>query len=204
MAEDLVGNSLMETPYKWSFTTVAYKAYLPLALNNYVVAPDLVVERIVATENNVQVVIKNQGSATVVNNFWVDVYIDPDPAPTHAGQIWPDVADEGLVWGVTADLAPGETLTLTVGGDYYSVIYSDVTWPLAAGTEVYAHVDSYHPENAYGNVLEIHEIRGEPYNNIEHVTVPSGSLGASTLTEPPIKSGRLIPPLADLPPRPRR
>ena len=63
----------------------------------------------------------NQGDAYVTDEFWVDVYINPDPAPTAVNQIWEDLADEGLVWGVTAGalpLAPGEAITLTVGGDH--------------------------------------------------------------------------------------
>jgi hypothetical protein len=204
-AGDPAGNALDTAPYGWRFTTAAHRVYIPLALNAHVVAPDLVVERIIATGNDVQVVIKNQGNGTAVENFWVDVYIDPDPVPSHVGQIWPDLAEQGLVWGVSADLAPGEVLTLTVGGDYYSIIYSEViTWPLPAGTQVYAHVDSYHPDNTYGNVLETDEIWGEPYNNIDHVTVPSGDPGTDALAEPSIESDRLIAPLSELPPRPDR
>jgi uncharacterized repeat protein (TIGR01451 family) len=202
-ARDAAGNSLAEAPYEWSFTTVAHKVYLPIVSRGYVVAPDLAVEHIVAIENDIQVVIRNQGNKTAVENFWVDVYIDPDPAPTQVNQPWPDLANQGLVWGVSADLAPGEVLTLIIDGDYYSAIYSDVTWPLAMGTQVYAQVDSYSFENTYGNVLEIDEIRGEPYNNIAHVTVPSGGSDTSPLPEPPTTGERLITPLADLPPRPK-
>ncbi len=78
------------------------------------------------------------------------------------------LGDEGLVWGVTAaalPLAPGEEITLTVGDAYFWAEYSHVDWPLPPGTPVYAQVDSA-GEGAYGGVLEVHEIRGEPYNNI--------------------------------------
>jgi uncharacterized repeat protein (TIGR01451 family) len=205
-AGDPAGNSLAQAPHEWSFTTAAYRVYLPLVIRAHVVAPDLVVERIIATENDTQVVIKNQGNETVVDNFWVDVYIDPDPAPTHVNQLWSDLAAQGLVWGVSADLAPGEVLTLTVNGDYYNSTYSDVTWPLTTGTEVYAQVDSYSSDNTYGNIREIDEIRGEPYNNIGHVTVPAGSssTNADSTPELAIADGRLLTPSADLPPRPKR
>ena len=94
------------------------------------------------TGDGVQVVIKNQDSAPVNDEFWVDVYINPSPAPTTANQIWPDMAGEGLVWDVTAaalPLAPGDMLTLTVGDIYYVPEYSQVAWPLAEGTPVHAH-----------------------------------------------------------------
>jgi hypothetical protein len=39
------------------------------------------------TGDGVQVVIKNQDSAPVNDEFWVDVYINPSPAPTTANQI---------------------------------------------------------------------------------------------------------------------
>jgi hypothetical protein len=203
-AKDLAGNSLAEPPYTWRFATAAQRIYLPLVLNSYVVAPDLMVEQIIATENDIQVVIRNQGNEAAVENFWVDVYINPDPTPTQVNQTWPDLATQGLVWGVSADLAPGEALTLRINGDYYSALYSDVTLPLAVGTEVYAQVDSYSLANTYGNILEADEIRGEAYNNIAHTTVSSGNSGASVTTGPPVARGRLITPLADLPSRPNQ
>jgi hypothetical protein len=144
----------------WTF------ASLPLVMNDYVTAPDLVIERIIATENSIQVVIRNDGNVTVEESFWVDGYINPNPSPTQVNQSWPDVASQGLVWGVNADLEPGETLTLTVGGAYYKPAYSSVSWPLAVGTVVYAQVDSYNVGTTYGRVLENHEIRGEAYNNV--------------------------------------
>jgi ELWxxDGT repeat protein len=149
----------------WSLKWVAY-TYLPLVFNNYVSAPDLVVERIVATANDVQVVVRNQGNAPATDDFWVDVYVDPDPVPTAVNQIWPTLADQGLVWGVTADLAAGEAITLTVGDGYYVPSYSYVAWPLESGVPVYAQVDSANAGTTYGAVRESHEIAGDPYNNI--------------------------------------
>ena len=164
--------------------SVKYRICLPLVVNNYVVAPDLVVQSINVTASNVQVVIANQGNAPVSDDFWVDAYINPDPAPTAVNQIWNDLADEGLVWGVTAGalpLAPGDVLTLTVGDAYYVADYSLVTWPLAAGTPVYAQVDSAAVGTTYGVVLESHEIRGEAYNNVTgpvYSTAIGGEVGA--------------------------
>ena len=149
------------------------RIYLPLIMRNYAVAPDLVVERIVAGSNNVQVVIANRGGATVErdadNEFWVDVYVDPSSAPTHVNQVWRDLCSQGIVWGVTVDalpIRPGDVLTLTVGDAYYRADLSQVSWPLPSGTPIYAQVDSAHTQTTYGGVLENHEIVGGPYNNI--------------------------------------
>ena len=152
------------------------RVFMPLVMRQYVVAPDLIVERIVATRNNIQVVIKNQGNAAAVDDFWVEVYVNPRTAPTRVNQIWPDLGDQGLVWGVTADMGPGNVLTLTVGDAYYVADYSQVTWPLAAGTPVYAQVDSADANTTYGAVLENHEIAGGVYNNITGPVVVTSSL----------------------------
>ena len=148
---------------------VAAGLYLPLIVQNYVSAADLVVTDLVATANAVTVTIQNQGDGPVEAGFWVDVYIDPDTAPQAVNEIWPYVGDYGLVWGITGDRLPlmaGEMMTLTVGDDHYFPTRSNVTWPLAVGTLLYAQVDSANPNTTYGAVLEIHEILDLPYNNI--------------------------------------
>jgi len=146
-----------------------YKLYLPLAAKNYAIAPDLVVERIMAASNSAQVVIKNQGNAPVVEEFWVDLYVNPNPVPTGVNQTWNDGRSaQGIVWGVTSTalpLMPGSTLTLTHGDTYF--------WPslsryeaIPAGIPIYAQVDSANANTTYGAVLENHEIAGGAYNNI--------------------------------------
>ena len=143
--------------------------YLPLVVNNYAVAPDLVVQSITATSTNVQVVIENQGNAPVTDEFWVEVYIDPNPAPTAVNQLWYDLGDEGMFWGVTSaalPLAPGGTITLTIGDAYYWPSLSRFDAPLAPGTPVYAQVDAWNEATTYGAILESHEITGDTYNNI--------------------------------------
>ncbi|CAG0931221.1 Collagenase ColH [Thermoflexales bacterium] len=143
------------------------KIYLPLIARNYVSAPDLVVTSLQASTGNVQVVIKNQGDAAVSAGFYVDVYINPHPAPTAVNQIWSDGRSaQGLTWGVTSSLLPGQVLTLTIGDAYYLLDYSVFTGTLPTGTPVYAQVDSLDPATTYGAVHEIHEINGLPYNNI--------------------------------------
>ena len=173
--------------------------YLPIVFKGATFAPDLVVQSIVATGNGVQVVIANQGNTPVSDDFWVDAYINPDPVPTAVNQIWNDLADEGLVWGVTADMQPGDVLTLTVGGAYYVADYSQVSWPLPAGTPIYAQVDSANADTIYGVVLESHEIRGEAYNN---VAGPVYSSAAGSEAEPPAVWDALPAWYGDLPRRP--
>jgi uncharacterized repeat protein (TIGR01451 family) len=175
------------------------RRYLPIISNDYVAAPDLVIAQIIATEDSIQVVIRNDGNVMVEESFWVDAYINPDPAPTQVNQTWVDVASQGLVWGVTADLEPGETLTLTVGGAYYKPQYSSVSWPLPVGTVVYAHVDSYNVGTTYGRVLENHEIKGEAYNNISYVTVQSPRTGPA-MSALPVEIGHPLTTPAALPP----
>jgi uncharacterized repeat protein (TIGR01451 family) len=146
--------------------------YLPIIFNNHVQLPDLVVEEInVLPGGEIEVVITNQGQAPVGDNFWVDLYIDPDPLPTAVNQIWTQLADEGLVWGVDdlAALIPGGTLVLS--SQDADAQYSNYSGSLASGTVVAVQVDSADVETTFGGVLEEHEILGEPYNNILVVTV---------------------------------
>jgi uncharacterized repeat protein (TIGR01451 family) len=188
-----------------------YTLHLPLVMRNYVAAPDLVVERLAVTSNAVTVTIKNDGDAPVedhfANEFWVDVYIDPDTPPTSINQTWQRVGDQGLVWGVTQEalpLAPGEALTLTVGGPYYYPDESVVTWPLATGTTVYAQVDSAHVETDYGAVREDHEIIGQPYDEGGNIRGPISALeGAGGSSPTPFDDRGWTPSSTHhLPPRP--
>ena len=155
------------------------EVYLPLIVNNFVSAPDLVVNSVEASSDLIQVVVENQGTASTTSGFWVDFYINPDPIPSHENQSWDDVANEGIVWGVTAALLPGETITLTYSTDpsaaneYYSELNSVYSGFIAAGTPIYAQVDSVHLNTSYGGILEIHEIQGGTYNNITSGTAVS-------------------------------
>jgi len=143
------------------------KVYLPLIARNYVAAPDLVVTSLAAATGSVQVVIKNQGDLPATDGFYVDVYINPNPVPTAVNQIWSDGRSaQGLTWGVTSSVQPGQVLTLTIGDAYYLPEYSVFTGTLPLGTPVYAQVDSFDPVTTYGTVRENHEIIGALYNNI--------------------------------------
>jgi hypothetical protein len=168
-AWDTAGNSTIAGPYVVQVTTPRL-VYLPLVSRNYAAAPDLVVERIAASSpSTVQVVIKNQGSARVADEFWIDFYVAPNPAPTHVNQTWNAVSSQGAVWWIDSTalprLAPGGVLTLTVGDAYYVPEYSNLR-TLPPGTPLYAQVDSDNPDTQYGQVRENHEITGGPYNNI--------------------------------------
>lgn len=149
-----------------------YEVFLPMAVNNFVSAPDLVVTNINASSDVIEVVIENQGTVATTNGFWVDFYIAPDPVPTHENQQWSDVADEGLVWGVSVSIPAGGSLTLTYSTApgapnlYYVASNSNYGGSLPVGTSVYAQVDSAHLTTSYGGVLETHEISGGAYNNV--------------------------------------
>jgi uncharacterized repeat protein (TIGR01451 family) len=168
-----------------------YTLYLPLVTRNHVTAPDLVVE-VIQTCGTPGVVIANRGTAPATDPFWVDLYINPDPAPEAVNEVWQDLGDEGLVWGVTEALAVNETLTLTLNGPYYSETYSQFAGDLPAGTTLYAQVDSAALGRTHGGVQELHEIQGTAYNNIlGPVTLPS-SCAATLETGASAASGVMI------------
>jgi hypothetical protein len=172
-AYDRAANVSMAGPFQVEITAPqTYRSYLPSVAQTYTPGPDLVVNRLIVANNSVQVVIKNQGNQPITNEFWVDVYVKPRTAPTGVNQTWPMLGDQGLVWGVTADvlpqLVPGGVLTLTVNDAHFWPTLSHVVWPLAIDTPMYAQVDSANAGSAFGAVLEIDEMSGAsyPYNNI--------------------------------------
>jgi len=144
--------------------------YLPVMVDRHVIAPDLVVESVVATTRNVSLVIKNQGDAPVTDPFWVDVYINPRTPPTRVNETFADVGTQGLAWAVVdggvSQLVPGGTLTLRMNDVFFKPEHSVFPSSLEPGTPIYAQVDSFNPVTQYGTVLEKHEAIGEPYNNI--------------------------------------
>ena len=171
---DLSANGVIVDPGGPALRTI-HRRWLPWVAKQQPGAPDLIVERLFASPNAVQVVIKNVGQSTATDDFWVDVYLAPATAPTAVNQRWNDLASQGgAVWGVTQDLAPGQSLTLSLGDAFYSADYSFLAPNLPAGTPVYAQVDSWNPATNYGAVHEQHEIVGQPYNNIAQTTVTVG------------------------------
>ena len=199
-ASDPLGNPLAGAPYAWSFATGPYRLHFPLVLKRFAQASDLVVDRTVASSHDGQVVIKNQGSAPSGDGFWLDIHADPDPIPTAVNPTWNYVGDEGLVWGVTTDLQPGDVLTLTASDDHYVDAYGHVAWPLAAGAPVSALVDSVSANTTHGVVLESRGITGREYKNIGGPEYPVAS-GDEGLAEPPPPGHPWPGPLHNLPPR---
>jgi hypothetical protein len=156
--------------------------YLPVVFNNFVMAPDLVITSLTAVANGVELVIENQGNAATNAAFWVDLYIDPDPPPAAANDVWNDGRSAyGLAWGVTVNLDPGTALTLVYSNEpgapnlYLMPEFSHFPSELTPGTAVYAQVDSARIDSPYGAILEIPEILGLPYNNIIGPVIVSNS-----------------------------
>lgn len=190
-----------------------FALHLPLVVSNYATLPDLVVKTITASRNNIQVVIENRGSAAVTQGFYVDAYVNPQRAPIGAHEGW-DAAGvssgRGLVWaievgqtsnpslGIIAPLMPGSSLTLNVNDAFYRPEYSSMSWPLAAGTPIYAQADSFPAPSPHdGLVLETHEYYDGPYNNIAGPVISTSatssavaSLSRSRTGSPP---GSLLP-----------
>ena len=131
-----------------------------------------------------QVVIRNVGQGPVVQPFWVDLYINPSSPPARVNQAWNMVGDQGLVWVVNATvlpLAPGASLTLTSGGQFFLPDYSRQSGPIQAGALLYVQVDSYNPNTNYGTVLESHEQTNGAYNNISSAAADASvSISASS------------------------
>lgn len=148
--------------------------FLPIIMNNVASTyPDLVVSDLIVDNTGVQVVVENIGDAATVEQFWVDVYIDPTTPPTAVNQTWSLLGDEGLVWGVTATLNPGQAITLTIGDAHYHPELSNFSGSITAGTPVYAQADSANSLTTYGAVLEDHEASSDPYNNISGPVSPA-------------------------------
>ena len=176
------------------------RIFLPLILKGG--EPDLVVESVTPSANNVTVVIKNQGSAPVSGAFYVDVYINPATAPTMVNQTWELVGSEGgLVWGVQGSalpINPGETRTLTINDAYYLPGFSSWSGSLAAGSTLYAQVDSANAATTYGAVLEADERPGQTYNNI------FGPITTTLLVQTDANAKAAPPSTTQLPARPSK
>ena len=156
--------------------TVIQRYYLPLVMRDYLALPDLVITSLTATTDSVQVVIKNQGYSPVVDEFWIDFYVNPLPPPVAVNEVWSDGrASQGIVWAITnlrdpavqpLPLLPGQSFTVTFKDGLVDDEYTEFAFPLTPGTPVYAQVDSANLLTNYGGVLETHEARGGAYNNL--------------------------------------
>jgi len=179
-----------------------YFVYLPLVLRQQL--PDLIVRSITVSPTGllvgqpatITVVIENTGSFTTTAGFWVDLYIDPDPAlmPPQVNQTWDLVGSQyGLAWGVTQSLAPGEQVTLTSLS--YVAEYSD--WPgyfnCNGPHTLYAQVDSYSGLTTYGAIAEADETNNV-YGPVEVTVVCPEWLHSACLISSPARSDKAYPP----------
>jgi uncharacterized repeat protein (TIGR01451 family) len=164
-------NAALGEPQRSTLTIVDnnFTVYLPVSLNDVIYAPDLTITSLTAEDGAIEMVIENQGNQPVVDTFWVDLYVDPERAPQSVNDTWYSLGQHGAVWGVDESalpLAPGETVTLTLHDAYYHPMISNLPASLAAGTRLYAQVDSASVASSYGGVVEQDEIGGVVYNNI--------------------------------------
>jgi hypothetical protein len=137
-----------------------YLVYLPTVFRSYQPPThrDLTVTRVNVLSTDpamVEVVIENLGSAAVTPNFWVDLYVDPNPPPAAPGDLWdPPRCSYGGSWFVDTDIAAYGSLALST-----SQLDPDHSyWPdtLPPGSHVlYVQVDSYGGPQGY--VLEDNE-----------------------------------------------
>jgi len=189
--------------------TIIRRYYLPLVIRNYIPRPDLVITSLLVTSDGVQVVIKNQGDSPVVDEFWIDFYVNPLPPPVAVNEIWDDGrADQGIAWAITnlldpatqpLPLLPGQSFTVAFRDALMVADYTWIAFPLPAGAPVYAQVDSANDLTDYGGVLETHEARGGPYNNVFGPVYVAGEPLRNASQSAPLPAGRRLPP--SMPPR---
>jgi len=171
-AGDVEGTALVTATVRsdlWATTTISVSRnlkfiYLPLVLRNYsppVPGKNLVVSNITTASNpaNVRVEIKNMGDATVTEQFWVILYLDPTANIT-INKFWWEVGCPyygGAAWKVTTPLASGQSLTLAP---------ADATppyqgfWPPSFNNgqrTIAAQVDGYSDSGTTGLVQETNE-----------------------------------------------
>ncbi len=173
------------------------QVFLPLLLKP-AAYPDLVVERITPQAGTIEVIIRNVGTAPATDPFWIDLYLNPSPAPTMVNQIWSDLSQYGAVWGINSDLPlnPGASLTLQLNDARYRPEFSALPATIPAGTAIYAQVDSSNDQTTYGAVLELHEAANLPYNNI------TGIVTSTPITPPAARDSAPTAPTG-LPERPQ-
>jgi len=138
-----------------SLQSSSYAIYLPVLLREYAGMPDLTIDNLAATVNGATVTIRNAGNASTIDTFWVDVYFNPSQTPD-VNLPWEIIAPAGIAWGVTKPIAPGETLTLISGGEFYSATHS-TPLPYPTGARVYAYVDPLNFATDYGAIRESNE-----------------------------------------------
>jgi len=177
-AHDTAGNAsdYVNPPLTFTLNTKTGDIYLPIIMNGFINGPDLVIDELTAGSGGITVTIRNVGTEPAVDAFWVDVYFNPSQTPA-VNKPWQSIAPAGATWGVTKELARDETLTLTVGGDYYFAGESSTTFPAEAS--VYALVDSVNHNTNYGNVQE-----GNEGNNLRGPVTSAAEINGAAASPP--------------------
>jgi hypothetical protein len=178
------------------FTFVgAHLTYMPLTMKGYQVIvpptpPNLFVQSVEVSPQQptageatrISVTLHNAGGESVTDDFWVDLYVDPEITPT-INVLWSDIAPYGKAWFVNEDIPGGGSLTIHTDqpddpnnpGDIYS------NWPgwfVSAGEHIlFVQVDSYGSDTGY--VLE-----GDESDNVSGPTSVT-VLPGDGLTAPP-------------------
>lgn len=135
--------------------------FFPIIFKRFDPVPDLIITDLQASSDSVQVTIQNIGTEAVTDGFWVDLYINPSQVPQYNDR-WSDIAEAGVVWGVTDSdlpLPPGETRVLTLANATQTFNGETLTSspPYPVGVPVYAQVDSVNTAGSFGGVEESDE-----------------------------------------------
>lgn len=125
---------------------------------------NLTITHVEVYEDNIIVVIHNNGPGPVKDAFWVEAYVNPDRSPTQPNEGWKSLSsDAGLVWGIRGDylyIYPDESITLTV--EHPTIWPAPTSAPLPLnipeGAEIYAQVDSANVGVSTGGVEELDEM----------------------------------------------
>jgi len=160
----------------------------PTATATPIQAPDLIIEQVsVGSDKHVELVLHNQGNIPVTEPFWVDLYVNPKNPPTQVNQDWYThaQADGGVVWFVKdVIINPNGQLVLQYSPDPTAPnefvdpsARTNLPDTINPDTPIYAQVDSFNLETTYGNILELHEIEEQHYNNI------IGPIGSTEMVE---------------------
>ncbi len=128
----------------------------------------------------VTVVVKNQGSEQLARDFWVELYISPNPVPTTAGYLWDTICGvkpcRGISWHVDP-LGPGESAPLTSDVSNYSEFTRwDGGFVVAGTLDLYVYADNWNgPGEPFGAVEETNETnnRASMQITVGGETIPS-------------------------------
>jgi hypothetical protein len=165
--------------------------------------PDLAVADISITPEGARVTIENVGNGPLLpgNDYYTDLYLCPVSPPTVVNQVWEDVGNAGLVWGIDTrglTLPPGGQLILTNHDMHFDTSLSEYPAVIPAGCRVYVQVDSANTDTSFGAVLEADEVEAASYNNIDSIvlTVPVSTATWATVPtnqiSPVIDRGRTV------------